>query len=253
MPMDDSLQFTTNKYSWDQYFALNQLKDYFFKYRVQMLDHIDCRSIIRAQQGEEIVVSLLIPTDISVASVLAGPGVDGQKQYSISTRTRSERPDQFLCHLRARCPIPGTYTLNAFGRSMHEESSTQESVSGQLLSMSVVVEARRDGVIENVPGCPHLYGSKTLQDCSLVSPLISPLAVRTTYEFAIEDLAPDAHTRTLPLYLWVGGQRGPEMLKKRDNNRIIYSVRKHLTALGDLNIAVKDGNSYGFLTKWEVS
>lgn len=247
--MDDTLQFTSNKHSWEQFFALNSLKPSFFSQRMQLLNHIDCGGVIRANTGDEVCISMSVPDTLHVTSSFKGPNETADGRFSMCTATRSEKPGFLVISVLLRAACVGICKLSAFARPSGKASGVESS---QVFYFTVQVTA--SGLVDTnaVPGFPLVYTQDVMSECSLVSPLRSPLSPRTTEEFAIEDLSPDAQDRKLNLCLWVGGKPGSDLVRKVKEGRVTYSVRKHLTEVGNVNLAERKGHSFGFLAKWDV-
>lgn len=246
MPIEDHHQFTTSICSWEQFFALTALKPTFWQSGIELLNHTNCGSFLQASPGDELSIRLVVPNTVKIHSVLQTPSSRGQ---SICLRSKST-PDTY--HLEIRARVPQVQSCDLLVLYKPASAPGEESFSS-LFKYSVGVSMTQNGsAVPAVLAFPMIYGSLYSMECSLHSPLFTPLPLRTTQEFTVEDVSLSAPTRNLPLYLWLGRSPGPQLRRTMKDGQVLYTARHHITDPEEIKLCEKKGNSFTFLGSWQI-
>lgn len=243
MPLDSNHLFTRLPVTWEQYVGFNTLKPAFWKNAVKLLNHIDQAGCLQAQHGEEIAVQLMIPSGSSIVSSIP-PGMG----HTVVTLTKSPVAGFVQADVKYRMSQPGSFEISTFLKSALTGTGDSHS---QLLSFHVEVVPGTAFEQYRSVGYPQVFGHEIMGHCSIRSPLISPLPLKVTQEFILEDLSDSAANHTLDLYLWLDGTIGPQLRKSIKDDCVLYSTQHHVAKAGQVSLAQKKGSSYGFLCQWD--
>ena len=219
MPLDDTLQFTVHKYSWEEFFALNLLPPLFWRSGAVLRNYVDVSSCITVSGEGKLLLS--VPTTCQLMSSL-----DEKRSHCVLSRNN----DTFDVEVLFR-PRNGTSTLQVFAKLREGEATF-----AQLLNYTIIATDCTD-----LPLFPTVYG--VIDGLHVKAPLYAPLIARTTVEFIVDDLsdAPGNHE----IVLWVNGQFSPF---RRQGTR--YSLTKHIVDT-TVKIMRKKGSQYAVLAIWD--
>lgn len=247
MPMNEDHQYTTYRYTWEQFFALNSLTPDFWSSGVALQNYINCGSLVQATQGEEISITLSVPKRMYLHASLTSKAGD-KTGPSLCLRSRAG-PDRYDVEVRCRIPHFESGDIRLFHKSVDDTDS--QSLS-PLLSYAIAIKKPVVGQPPAVLAFPTVWSSMASLECSLVSPLSTPLQARTFQKFIVEDLSADATAKRLALYLWLDNQPGPQMHRTVNGLEIRYSARHEIINVTKIQVAQKNGNSYSFLATWDI-
>lgn len=250
MPLEDSRQFTSHPFSWEAFFALNDIKPIFWQHGVKLMNHIDCGSILRPQQAHEVDILLLLPDSLQLSCHLKINNVSEAGLIQV-TRSKTAGATHFEVKCTFRISASGPSVISIFAR---EAAASKESSLSQLLSFHVLASPSTSGSHVTVPKFPTSY--LETQNFSLITPLISPLPRQTVQHFQIKDVSRTSHTNNHVFALWWEKNFEHNFTRKIVEGEVVYVCIRNVPETEMITLGYKarsgDSNSYSALVQWKV-